>query len=105
MIITDEILAAYVDGTLPLNQVEEVRQYLATHPQEMEQVVKLMDNFPREADEQTTVIGDSVCGMCASPLAASGAAFIAKQIRKAAAPKIRKTNIQANLSNLLNEIF
>lgn len=105
MVINDEILAAYVDGTLPQNQVEDVRQYLAAHPQEMEQVLKLMDSFPRETDEQTASIGDAVCGMCASPLAASGAAFIAKRIRPAAAPKIRQTNIQANLSNLLNEIL
>ena len=105
MIITDEILAAYVDGTLPQSQMEEVRQYLATHPQEMEQVVKLMDNFPRETDEESAAIEDTVCGMCVSPLAASGAAFIAKKVRPATAPQIRQTNIQANLSNLLNEIF
>lgn len=105
MAINDEILAAYVDGTLPQNQVEEVRQYLATHPQEMEQVVKMMDNFPRETDEEKMAIGSMVCGICASPLAASGAAFVAKHILPTAAPKIRKANIQANLSNLLNEIF
>jgi hypothetical protein len=45
MIITDEILAAYIDRTLPQNQVEEVRQYLASHPQEMEMMVKLMDTY------------------------------------------------------------
>lgn len=105
MAINDEILAAYIDGTLPQNQLEDVRQYLASHPQEMEQMVKVMDDFPREAEEATAAIGDSVCGMCASPLAASGAAFIAKHILPTAAPKIRKANIQANLSNLLNEIF
>ena len=105
MVITDEILAAYIDGTLSQDQVEEVRQYLAAHPQELEQMVRVMDDFPREAEETTTAIGDTVCDMCASPLAASGAAFVAKHIRPAAAPKIRKANIQANLSNLLNEIF
>ena len=105
MIITDEILAAYVDGTLPQNQVEDVRQYLAAHPQEMEQVLKLMDSFPRETDDQAPSIGDTVCGMCASPLAASGAAFVAKRMRPAAPSQIRQTNIQANLSNLLNEIL
>ena len=51
MVINDEILAAYVDGTLPQDQVEEVRQYLASHPQELEQVVRMMDDYPREVGE------------------------------------------------------
>lgn len=46
MVINDEILAAYVDGTLPQDQVEEVRQYLASHPQELEQLVRVMDTNP-----------------------------------------------------------
>ena len=105
MIITDEILAAYIDGTLPQNQVEEVRQYLASHPQEMEQMVRAMDEFPRESEEESTAMGDTVCSMYASPLAASGAAFAAKHISNASAPQIRKTNIQANLTHLLNELI
>lgn len=105
MVITDEILAAYVDGTLPQEQVEEVRQYLATHPQEMEDMVKLMDNFPRETEEDTIALDGSVCDMCASPLTFSAAAFVAKKLLPTAASKVRKANIQANLSNLLDEIF
>ena len=105
MAITDEILAAYIDGTLPQNQVEEVRQYLASNPQEMEQMVRAMDDFPREAEEEFTILSDTVCGMCVSPLAASGAAFVPKRMSNASVPNSRKTNIQDNLSNLLNEIF
>lgn len=104
MKITNEILAAYIDGTLPQNQVKDVRHFIATHPQELEQMVRAMDDFPRGAKEETIGIGDTVCGMSSSPLAASGAAFVAKHISKAPTPQIRQTNIQANLSNLLNEI-
>ena len=45
MTITDEILAAYADGTLPEDQLPEVRRYLSEHPEELEQIIILMDRF------------------------------------------------------------
>lgn len=106
MIINDEILAAYVDGMLSPSQTEEVRQYLASHPQEMEQMVKLMDHFPRETkDEEEGMSQATLCNLQNSSIASSGAAFVVKNISPTTHPKIRKADIQTNLTNLLNEII
>ena len=106
MIINDEILAAYVDGMLSPSQTEEVRQYLVSHPQEMEQMVKLMDNFPREIKEEEGDMSQAtLCNLQNSNIASSGAAFVVKSISSATRPKMRKANIQANLTHLLNEII
>lgn len=105
MIIADEILAAYIDGTLPQNQVEKVRQYLASHPQEMEQMVRAMDDFPRESEEEDNLSQATLCNLKNSNIASSGAAFVVKSVRPITNHKIRKTNIQANLTHLLNELF
>ena len=105
MIITDEILAAYIDGTLPQNQVVEVRQYLASHPQKMEQMVRAMDAFPREAEEDYSISQAALCNLKNSNIATSGAAFVVKSVRTKANHPIRKTNIQANLTHLLSELL
>ena len=106
MIITDEILAAYVDGTLQSSQVEEVRLYLASHPQEMERVIKLMDNFSTELEENTSAsFAGSLCSLHTSAIASSGAAFVFQQNRKVNPSPVRKTDIQANIDQLLNEIL
>ena len=63
MIITNEILAAYIDGTLPQNQVEEVRHYLAAHPQEMEQMVRAIDAFPRDTEEDDSFSQATLCNL------------------------------------------
>lgn len=105
MIITDEILAAYIDGVLPQNQVEEVRQYLASHPQKMEQMVRAMDAFPREAEEEDNLPQATLSDLKNSNIATSGAAFVVKSVRTKANHPMRKTNIQANLTHLLNELI
>lgn len=65
MIINDEILAAYVDGMLSPSQTEEVRQYLASHPQEMEQMVKLMDTYHTDVKKNhqisPSIVDDKAC--------------------------------------------
>lgn len=106
MIITDEILAAYVDGMLSPSQTEEVRQYLATHPEEMEQMVKLMDTFPRETNEEEDNLSQATLSdLKNSNIATSGAAFAAKFITPTACPQIHHADIQANLTHLLNELL
>lgn len=106
MMITDEILAAYIDGTLPTNQSEEVRKYLATHPQELEQMVKLMDAFPYDPEDNDLNKGDSMLYDLKKPsIASSGSAFVVRSVHKASPTKVRETNIQTNLTNLLNEII
>lgn len=44
MKITTEILARYVEDTLPKEQKSKVQQYLATHPKAMEAVLRMMDD-------------------------------------------------------------
>ena len=106
MVINDEILAAYVDGTLPPDQTEEVRLYIATHPQEMEQIVKIMDTFPRETkDEEDGMFQATLCNLQNSNIASSGAAFVVKNSSPTTRHKIRKADIHANLTHLLNEII
>lgn len=121
MKITDEILAAYVDGTLPVDQMDEVRLYVASHPEELEQLVKLMDKYPQEADDDQTLQADSMpagatlgaagcaaigAGMVgASLLASSGAAFVERMLCKRQQPRLCKVDIQANITNLLDEIM
>ena len=106
MIINDEILAAYVDGMLSPSQTEEVRQYLATHPEEMEQMVKLMDTFPRETNEEEDNLSQATLSdLKNSNIATSGAAFAAKFITPTACPQIHHADIQANLTHLLNELL
>ena len=106
MIINDEILAAYVDGMLSPSQTEEVRRYLASHPQEMEQMVMLMDNFPREIkDEEDGMSQATLCNLQNSNIASSGAAFVVKNISPTVTPKERKVDIQTSLTHLLNEII
>lgn len=119
MEITDEILAAYVDGTLPAEQKDEVRQYVASHPEELEQLVKMMDRYPQEADVDSEIMAEealsgalagaalgAVGGMAgASLLASSGAAFVERMLCKRQQPRLRKVDIQANITNLLDEIM
>ena len=114
MDITDEILAAYVDGTLPDECRDEVRQYIAVHPEELEQVVKMMDNYPTDVSEEEptfnvgigSVAGAVACGGIGATIASSGAAFVSGlKHHKSRHAKIRKTNIQANITNLLNELL
>lgn len=106
MVINDEILAAYVDGTLPQDQVEEVRQYLASHPQELEQLVRVMDDYPRETkDEEDNLSQATLSDLKNSNIATSGAAFAAKFITPTACPQIHHADIQANLTHLLNELI
>lgn len=43
MTISDELLAAYVEGKVTKEERNQVRQYLAENPQELESVMMMMD--------------------------------------------------------------
>ena len=110
MEITHEILAAYADGTLPEDMLSEVRLYLAAHPDELDQVLLLMDTSHPEEENTEQAVLSPICGAAAMAapgalLAASGAAFMIAQPFKAKRAKPQKANIQSNLSNLLNELI
>ena len=43
MVVNDELIACYVDGTATKEERDEVRRYLAVHPEEYELVLTLME--------------------------------------------------------------
>ena len=100
MDITDEILAAYVDGLLSEQQNADVRNYISTHPHELELIIKLMDN---ETDEHLISVDndyncmlpkDSVFDFMLSPsiIGASTASLFAPANNNIS--KYKQTNIQ-----------
>ena len=44
MVINDELIACYVEGTATIEERDAVRKYLSLHPEEYERVLCLMDN-------------------------------------------------------------
>lgn len=105
MEITHEILAAYADGTLSKNLLPEVRKYLATHPEELDQVLLLMDtSHPVEEQNLFESTGATV-GKTYTLLSQSAAAFVPPAKRQQKNPSVREMNIQSNLTNLLNDLI
>lgn len=45
MEITNELLAAYAEGNVSKQERKAVRQYLTDHPEELESVMMMMDDF------------------------------------------------------------
>ena len=56
-------------------------------------------------DEEEGMSQATLCNLQNSSIASSGAAFVVKNISPTTHPKIRKADIQTNLTNLLNEII
>lgn len=44
MVVNDELIAAYIDGNVTVEERNEVRKYLAKHPIEQDLVISLQDN-------------------------------------------------------------
>ena len=86
MEINDEMLACYVEGTLDIEKRNFVRKYLSEHPEKLESVLHMMDDFteccPEEAEENDNAIPINETSF--SDIAFSVAAF---------APQQRKSNI------------
>lgn len=45
MEITNELLAAYAEGNVSKEERDAVRQYLTEHPEELESVLMMMDDY------------------------------------------------------------
>lgn len=43
MVITDELIAAYIDGNTSIDEREQVRRYLAVQPEVQDLILALMD--------------------------------------------------------------
>ena len=105
MEITHEILAAYADGTLSETLLPEVRKYLATHPEELDQVLLLMDTSHSVDEQNLFESAGATIGKTSTLLSQSAAAFVIPTKRQQKNPSIREMNIQSNLTNLLNDLI
>lgn len=57
MVITEEIIAAYVEGKVTAAERKEVRRYLAIHPEMQDLVLALMDDSDKiQAKEKRAII-------------------------------------------------
>ena len=60
MLINDEIIACYLEGTLNVEERNAVRQYLSEHPEKLESVLYAMDDFvecnPEETEESEETV-------------------------------------------------
>ena len=82
MQLSDELIARYVEGKTTLEERREVRRYLCLHPEEMENILFLMDDdandylgeWSKEAEKSSTEIDVSF-----SDISLSAAAFAPKQ--------------------------
>lgn len=105
MTITDEILAAYADGTLPEELLPAVRRYLSEHPEELSEVIHLMDvALTLPEDSEINYDSPTYEGSSTSLLGNSAAAFVAPKKNMPSVIKHKSVDIQQNLDNLLSEL-
>ena len=81
MVINDEMLMRYVEGTSDIEERNIVRKYLCENPEELEKVMYMMDNFveccPEETEESDNIIPMDETSF--SDIAYSAAAFVPQQ--------------------------
>lgn len=74
--ITDELLAAYIEGKVSAEERNAVRHYLALHPRKMDLLLALMDETELLDEEQTGQKYSSAWeGLSFSDIAFASAAF------------------------------
>lgn len=113
MKLNDELIARYVEGKTTLEERREVRRYLCLHPEEMENILLLIDDdnddyldeWSAEDDEYQNDVETSF-----SDISLSTAAFASGQnIKKPAKSELEKALqggcfIQSRLNQMLKEI-
>lgn len=113
MKLNDELIARYVEGKTTLEERREVRRYLCLHPEEMENILLLMDDDVDDyLDEWSSEDDDSQNSteISFSDISLSAAAFAPRQsIKKPIKSDLEKAFqgqriIQSRLSEVLKEI-
>ena len=113
MKLSDELIARYVEGETTLEERREVRQYLCSHPEEMENILFLMDDDVDDyLDEWSTQDSGSQNGIetSFSDISLSAAAFVpGRKIKQPIRSDLEKALhgdrfIQCRLSQMLKEI-
>lgn len=111
MIISDELIACYVEGVVTPEERDFVRKYLCEHPDEYERILCLMDNDTVDNIGEQLEISDNCIPMNETPfsdIAYSAAAFAPEQ-NKYFIPKqkskLSKTNgLYDRLSRMSKEL-
>ena len=60
MLINDEMVACYIEGSLNVEERNAVRQYLSEHPEKLESLLYMMDDFIECCPEETENIGSDI---------------------------------------------
>lgn len=121
--ISDELLAAYAEGKVTKEERNQVRQYLAENPQELESVMMMMDeDYELTIDNKNSQIGPTdvprgaipnIAAAVANPLPFSGlccsaAAFASDNIRKkiimAESNKSPKDSFDMRLNDFMDDL-
>lgn len=81
MLINDEMVACYIEGSLNVEERNAVRQYLSEHPEKLESLLYMMDDFIECCPEETENIGSDIDINESSffDIAYSAAAFVPQQ--------------------------
>lgn len=113
MKLNDELIARYVEGKATLEERREVRRHLCLHPEEMENILLLMDNDVDDyLDEWSAEDNESLNNIetSFSDISLSAAAFASGQnIKKPAKTELEKALqagcfVQSRLNQMLKEI-
>lgn len=90
MVITEEIIAAYIEGKVSEDERKEVRRYLAIHPEMQDLVLALMDDSEDIEEDNAKPNAKSVplhSEQCYSDIAFAAAAFAPKMIVESSVDK------------------
>lgn len=103
MQITDEIIAAYVEGRVTDAERKEVRRYLAVHPEMQDLVLALMDDSDEEKlPEKKAIIKPLHPQQSFSDIAFAAAAFAPRIV---AAPPPKKENLIGNRRKRMSDFW
>ena len=110
MELNDEMLVRYVEGSLNIVEKNFVRKYLSEHPEKLESVLYMLDDFteccPDETKETENII--QTCEPSFSDISYSAAAFVPQQKKSFTFDKKKldtTDNFLGRLGNLCDEIF
>jgi hypothetical protein len=107
MDISNEMIAAYAEGNLPEEDLPAVRKYLSEHPDELEDVLLLMDSsfssFGFIGDTNFSKISkDSVFKSFKTQSTQVDSGILAKEMPSS---HRKKNDIMSNITKLLKEIM
>ena len=95
MVITEEIIAAYIEGNVSDAERKEVRRYLAVHPEMQDLVLALMDDSDEvEIKERKASIKPLQPKQSYSDIAFASAAFAPRMVVESSQDECRENLIK-----------